>query len=305
MFERSPAKPILTAADWPYPVNAVFNPGAVRLPDGETLLLCRVETKDGLSHLTAARSSDGISNWKIDPVPTFASDAESPYEAWGVEDCRITPIDDGQRYAICYTAYSPVGPAVALAVTSDFNSFDRLGVALPPENKDAALFSRQFDGRYAMLHRPVTSNWGAYIWISYSSDLRAWGEHRVVLEAGDLGSWESSKIGLCGPPIETGEGWIILYHGVRQTASGSIYRVGAALLDLENPSRAIGRCPSWVLSPETDYERTGDVPNVVFPSGHVMSEDGEELVIYYGAADTCIARARASTSKLLALLRSR
>lgn len=304
MFERSPEEPILSAADWPYPVSAVFNPGAVRLADGTTLLLCRVETNDGLSHLTAARSSDGISNWNIDPAPTFAADPDSPYEQWGVEDCRITPIDGGERYALCYTAYSPLGPAVAIALTQDFKRFERLGLALPPENKDAALFPRQFDGRFAMLHRPVTTNWGAHIWISYSSDLKTWGDHRLVLEAGDLGSWESSKIGLCGPPIETREGWIILYHGVRQTASGSIYRVGAALLDLQDPSRVIARCPNWVLSPETDYERTGDVPNVVFPCGHVMADGGEEVYIYYGAADTSIARARASTSKLLAMLRS-
>ena len=100
MFERSPAKQILTAADWPYPANAIFNPGAVRLADGTTLLLCRVETKDGLSHLTAARSTDGINEWEIDPAPTLRADPNSPYERWGVEDCRITPIDGGERFTL-------------------------------------------------------------------------------------------------------------------------------------------------------------------------------------------------------------
>lgn len=152
LFERHPHNPILTAADWPYPVNSVFNPGAVRLPDGRTLLLCRVEDRRGISHLTAARSPDGVGHWEIDPRPTFLPDPDRhPEERWGVEDPRLTFVSELDQYAVAYTAYSRGGPAVSLALTRDFRAFDRLGAVLPPEDKDTALFPRPFDGRWAMI----------------------------------------------------------------------------------------------------------------------------------------------------------
>lgn len=297
--ERFASNPILHAADWPYPVNAVFNPGAVALDDGSTLLLCRVEDHSGLSHLTTARSTDGLTNWSIDPRPTLAGDG-SPEEQWGVEDPRITPIADG-RFALCYTSYGIAGPCVSLALTTDFRSFDRMGIALPPNNKDAAIFPELIAGRYAMLHRPTCPDAGSGIWIAYSDDLRHWGAHRLVMSACGAGWWDSAKIGLAAPPIPVEDAWLILYHGVRNTASGAIYRVGAALLDRQRPERVIARPPRWFMGPSPPDERTGDVNNVVFPCGAIIR--GQDLWMYYGMADTAVGAARVNLRELVAWAR--
>ncbi|HJS17736.1 MAG TPA: hypothetical protein VJ785_03245 [Anaerolineales bacterium] len=299
LFERHPANPILTAADWPYPVNTVFNPGAVLLPDGTTLLLCRVEDKRGHSHFTAARSRDGSSNWEIESQPTLLPDFENyPEEIWGIEDPRITYVPELEQYAILYTSYSRGGPGVSMALTRDFRSFERLGVVMPAEDKDAALLPRPINGEWALVHRPVGS-FGAHMWISYSNDLKHWGTHRMMLEARRGAWWDANKIGLCNPPIETQRGWLVIYHGVRQTASGSLYRLGLALFDLDSPETCLTRGDEWVFAAEKEYERVGDVGNVVFPCGHVLEPDGDTLRLYYGAADYCIAMATARVSDLL------
>ena len=157
LFQRHADNPILTAQDWPYPANTVFNAGACQLGD-ETILLVRVEDRRGHSHLTVARSNDGVSNWHIDSRPSFAPDPASyAEEAWGVEDPRLTWLEDRGEWIIAYTAYSPSGPLVSLARTKDFVSFSRLGPVMPPEDKDAAVFPRRFGQRYAMIHRPVSA----------------------------------------------------------------------------------------------------------------------------------------------------
>ncbi|MGC8880135.1 MAG: glycosidase [Anaerolineae bacterium] len=299
LFHRHPQNPILTAAHWPYPVNSVFNPGVTRLPDGSTLLLCRVEDRRGHSHFCAARSRNGIDGWQIDPHPTLMPDPEHyPEEIWGIEDPRITCVPEMGCYVIAYTSYSRGGPGVSLALTRDFVTFERYGVVMPPEDKDAALFPRRIGDYWALIHRPVTPL-GAHMWISYSPDLRHWGNHRLLLEARRGAWWDAYKIGLCTPPIETTEGWLIIYHGVRQTAGGCLYRLGLALLDLENPQRCLLRGDTWVFGPEAPYEREGDVDNVVFPCGYTLADDGDTLYLYYGAADTCIALATGSVRLLL------
>ena len=254
LFQRHPRNPILTARDWPYPAHTVFNAGACQCGN-ETLLLVRVEDRRGHSHLTVARSSDGVTNWRIDATPSFAADpAHYPEEAWGVEDPRVTWIDDRREWIVAYTAYSHSGPLVSLAATRDFVSFSRLGPVMPPEDKDAALFPRRFGGRYAMIHRPVSAgSSGAHIWLSFSPDLIHWGGHRVLMHARRGAWWDANKIGLGSPPLETPEGWLILYHGVRTTPGGCLYRLGLALLDLEDPSsrappqRPVGLCPRNAL----------------------------------------------------------
>ncbi len=302
LFKRYEGNPILSAADWPYACNSVFNPGATRLATGETLLMCRVEDQRGHSHLCAARSADGLTGWKIDETPTLLPDPERhPEEIWGVEDCRITFLPQCGRYALSYTSFSRGGPCVSLALTEDFHQFERMGSVQPPEDKDAALFPRRFGGRWAMIHRPV-SGMGAHMWISYSPDFRHWGGQTLLLEARRGSWWDANKIGLSPPPIETPQGWLILYHGVRTTASGSIYRIGLALLDLERPDRCLRRTSHWVFAPEAAYEREGDVANVVFPCGYTIKDDGDTLLLYYGAADTCIGVASCSIRELLACL---
>ena len=299
LFQRHPDNPILTVSSWPYRANSVFNAAAAEV-NGKILLLARVEDYRGISHLTAARSKDGITNWQIDSAPTLKPEPEKyPEELWGIEDPRITWIEDMGKWAICYTAYSRGGPLVSMALTVNFKTFRRLGPVMPPEDKDAALFPVKFNGLWAMLHRPVpmSSMLGAHIWISFSPNLKHWGEHQEIIQAREGGWWDANKIGLCSPPLQTKAGWLILYHGVRTTASGSIYRLGLALLDLENPAKVIRRTDEWIFGPKAHYEREGDVDDVVFPCGWVK-KDGKVL-IYYGAADSRLCLATADLDELV------
>jgi predicted GH43/DUF377 family glycosyl hydrolase len=300
LFHRHPKNPILRATDWPYPINTVFNAAATLLPDGTTLLLCRVEDRRGLSHFSAARSKNGIDGWEIDPQPTLLPDVEHyPEELWGIEDPRITFVPELKKYVVVYTAYSSSGPCVSLALTEDFHTFERIGDIMPPEDKDAALLPRRIGEYWALIHRPVSGSLGANIWISYSPDLRHWGSHKMILKARRGAWWDANKIGLSPPPVETPQGWLFIYHGVRRTASGSLYRLGLALFDLNTPERCLRRGESWVFGPEEPYERYGDVDNVVFPCGFTIGRDGDTLNLYYGGADTCIAIATGSIQRML------
>src|SRR5678815_2042368 len=166
LFRRNAANPILTAKDWPYSINSVFNAGATMLADGDTLLLCRVEDRRGISHLSAARSANGVDGWRIDPEPTLiANPREYPEELWGIEDPRITYVPELDKYAVAYTSFARGGPGVSLALTKDFRSFERYGVIMPPEDKDAALLPRRIGGYWALIHRPVSAP-RAHMWLS-------------------------------------------------------------------------------------------------------------------------------------------
>jgi predicted GH43/DUF377 family glycosyl hydrolase len=304
LFERSPRNPILTVEDLPYPANAIFNPGAAQV-GAETLLLVRVEDLRGISQLHVARSVDGVTEWRFDPAPLLASEPDRhPEEIWGCEDPRLTWLPERAEWAIMYTAYSRLGPLVSLATTTDFRSVQRLGPVMPPEDKDAALFSRRLAGRWAMIHRPTPLRGGAHMWISYSPDLRHWGDHGLLLEARDGAWWDAGKIGLGPPPIETPDGWLVLYHGAHLTAGGPIYRVGFALLDLEDPTIVLRRSNGWAFGPREPYERDGDVDHVVFPCGWIVDELRDEIRMYYGAADTRIGLATARLSAVLDYVRA-
>lgn len=299
LFRRHKLNPILTAADWPYSINSVFNPGATLMPDGTTLLLCRVEDRRGHSHLCVARSVNGVDDWKIDPQPTLAADPDKfPEELWGIEDPRITFVPELSKYAIVYTVYTRDGPGVALAFTEDFRVFERQGVIMPPEDKDAALLPYRIGGNWALIHRPVSAP-RAHMWISYSPDLHHWGSHKLMMEARRGSWWDANKIGLSPPPIETPQGWLVIYHGVKHTAAGCIYRLGLALFDLDEPERCLRRGKQWILGPVEPYEQHGDVGNVVFPCGVTIAPDGDTIHLYYGAADTSIGLATGSVRAML------
>jgi predicted GH43/DUF377 family glycosyl hydrolase len=299
LFARAPGNPVITADHVPFPANAAFNPGAARIGD-ETILLVRVEDLRGISNLHVARSADGVGSWRFDPEPLLTPDPDlHPEEIWGCEDPRLTWLESRREWAITYTAYSRRGPLVSLAMTRDFRSAKRLGPAMPPEDKDAALFPRQFGRRWLMIHRPTPLRGGAHMWVSYSPDLRHWGDHTLLLEAREGAWWDAGKIGLGPPPLETKEGWLVLYHGVHQTAGGPIYRVGFALLDLDEPTVILRRSDEWVFGPRAPYERAGDVDQVVFPCGWVADEDADTLFLYYGAADTAVGVATARLSQVL------
>jgi len=299
LFSRHKLNPILTAADWPYPVNSVFNPAATLLPNGTTLLLCRVEDRRGQSHLCAARSADGVSGWEIDAQPTLMPDPKHfPEELWGIEDPRITFVSELNKYAVVYTAYTRDGPGVSLALTEDFHHFERYGLIMQPEDKDAVLLPHRINGDWALIHRPVS--WiGAHMWISYSSNLRHWGDHKLMLKARKGGWWDANKIGLSPPPIETAKGWLVIYHGVRQNPACSIYRLGLALFDLHTPEICIKRSDEWIFGPKEPYELHGDVDNIVFPCGYTIADDGDTIRLYYGAADTSVALATGSINAIL------
>jgi predicted GH43/DUF377 family glycosyl hydrolase len=302
LLHRHPANPILAARDWPYPAHTVFNPGATLLPDGTTLLLCRVEDRRGHSHLCAARSPNGVDRWVIDSEPTLRADPERfPEELWGIEDPRITFVDELGAYAVAYTAYGREGPGVALALTADFRSFERCGLVMQPDDKDAALLPRRVGKSFALIHRPM-HDLGAHIWISYSPDLRNWGGHKLMLAARKGAWWDANKVGLSPPLIETARGWLMLYHGVRQTAAGCLYRLGLALFALDEPELCLARGDCWIFGPEAAYECNGDVGHVTFPCGYTIDPDGDTLRVYYGAADSSVALATGSIRVLLAWL---
>jgi beta-1,4-mannooligosaccharide/beta-1,4-mannosyl-N-acetylglucosamine phosphorylase len=294
LFRRYEGNPILKPDNWPYPANAVMNPAAINL-NSETLLLVRVEDMRGFSHLTVARSSDGFTNWRIDPHPTLEANHSSQEERWGLEDPRIIWLEEQKQFAITYVSFSEGGPVVSLAITKNFKTFARLGNMLPPEDKDACLLPRRFKGRFALIHRPIVRG-EAHMWISFSPDLKHWGDHRTLIMTRHA-YWDCHRVGLACQPIETQHGWMTFYHGVRATAAGAIYRLGLALLDLDEPWRVLRRSDEWILGPHEIYERVGDVGGVVFPTGVTVKRETDQLNLYYGAADSTVAAATAKFSE--------
>ncbi len=284
VVKRWEGNPILSAEDIPFPCNTVFNAGAVKVGD-EYILLLRVEDLRGHSVLALACSDDGY-HFTVHDEPVMVPSREGAfavYERKGIEDPRITRIED--TYYIIYTAVSDLGARLALAKTEDFRSFERIALISEPENKDGALFPRKIGGRYVRLDRPMVGSTGN-IWISYSDDLVSWGDSRVLMTVrGDC--WDSWRVGASVPPIETEYGWLEIYHGVKETSHGPIYRLGAAMLDRDDPTKVLCRSAIPILAPREDYERTGDIPNVVYSTGAIMEDDGT-LRIYYSGADTCI-----------------
>lgn len=296
LFVRVKNEPILTAKDLPVNANGVFNPGAVEV-DGETVLLLRIEERRGVSQIRVARSKNGVDNWRIAGEPLLEPDRpECPFEEWGCEDPRVTQV--GPRlWAIAYTAFSSYGPAVAIALTSDFDSVTRLGIMLSPMNKDSAVFPEQFDGHWIMLHRPVTGVEEDIWYASSPGNLLNWSQPGLLMPQRGGPWWDGIRIGVGCPPIRTDEGWLLIYHGVKEMAVSPLYRIGVALLDLKDPRKVLARASEWVFSPEAEFEQHGNTPNVVFTCGATVR--GDEVWMYYGAADTCVGLATAKVSDLL------
>lgn len=295
MLKRWEGNPAITVDDIPFRANAVFNGPPIVTDDGIYLLL-RVEGQHGYSFFALARSKDGL-NFTLDEKPVMMPAKEGPfakYETKGIEDPRITMID-GTCYVV-YTAVGDCGPRIALAKTKDYVNYERIAIISEPGNKDGILFPRKIRGRYVRLDRPIGLGKGS-IWVSYSPDLINWGDSEVVISPRS-GYWDDYRIGASVTPIETRQGWLEIYHGVKMTSAGPIYRAGLILLDLEYPSKVLKRGYSPILSPREDYERIGDVGNVCFACGAVIDDDGN-MKIYYGAADTSICIATCTLDQLL------
>lgn len=298
IVQRYKKNPVLTKHDVPYPVETVHNAGVVKYND-TYIMLFRSHRRNGRSIIGCAESDNGFS-FRVRKEP-FLVPAQrgifAGYEEYGVEDCRICPIDG--EYLLSYSAYSRHGVRVALAKTRDFKTVERIALITEADYRNVVLFPEKFRGRYARLDRPHSeiSPWS--IWISYSPDLVYWGESKVVMKPLTY-HWDQMKIGPGATPIRTKKGWLHIYHGVFPTMDGSVYRLGVALHDLNDPSRIIGVSDEWILQPEDPWEVTGYVHNVVFCCGAVPEHDGT-VKIYWGGADTVMCAGTALIDELVDL----
>ena len=295
LLHRWEGNPAITVEDIPFRANTVFNGTPIVTEDGVYLLL-RVEGQHGYSFFALARSSDGL-RFTVDEKPVMLPARKGHfalYEKKGIEDPRITVIDD--TCYVMYTAVGDCGPRIAIAKTDDYVNYERLALVSEPGNKDGILFPEKIKGRYARLDRPIGLGQGS-IWVSYSPDLVNWGDSEVVITPRS-GYWDDFRIGASVPPIKTEQGWLEIYHGMKMTSSGPIYRIGIVLLDMDDPSKVIKRGDEPILSPREDYERIGDVGNVCFACGAVLSGNGK-MKIYYGASDTSICIAICTLDQIL------
>lgn len=251
----------------------------------------KIKYLTSISHLRLARSRDGV-HFSVDEKPALP--LAGRYERWGMEDPRITYMEEEDRYLITYTAVSEVGAMPALLETKNFKTFKRLGCIFPPENKDVVIFPKKMNGLYYAFHRPVPYEIGMPdIWVSSSPDLVHWGEHKYVCGVTEDG-WENGRIGSGIPPIWTKDGWLHIYHGADEK---NRYCLGAMLTRLSRPEQIIAKVKSPVLEPEMDYEKEGFFGGVVFACGQIQEES--LLHIYYGAADDKIAKVTLTLEEIL------
>ncbi|MBI2417602.1 MAG: glycoside hydrolase family 130 protein [Ignavibacteriales bacterium] len=296
LMDKYSENPIITVADVPFRVNSIFNPGAVKA-NGEYILLCRIEMPTGRSSFLVARSTDGI-KFKVEDKPCLTPGEHgvyNKYTEWGIEDPRV--VQFGDSWFITYTGYSKFMPLVMLAETKDFKEFKIHGPISEPSNKDCAIFPEKINGRFWKMDRPSAET-RRDIWLSSSPDMIHWGNYQMIIEP-EVGTWENDKIGGSTPPIRTDAGWLVLYHGVRGFGVSTLYKIGCTLLDINEPWKVIGKTKEPVLTPEMDYERTGDVNNVVFANGWVAESDGT-VKVYYSGADTNICLATTTIDELIA-----
>jgi len=293
VIRRCRKNPLISLQDFPFRISDIWNAGVVRF-DGQYLLLITVEMLEGRTNIYRARSDDG-EDFALDPLPFMTPVEDGPdrvYESVGIRDPRITPVD-GQYY-ITYVAGGDHGQRIGLARTTDFRSVERIAYASQVDVKSGALFPRKIGGKYVLLKRPDA---GASIWLAYSEDLVYWGGATAVMTPRG-GYWDATRIGAAGPPIEIDEGWLLIYYGEKHTSAGPLVRLGAAVLDRDDPARVVSRSNIPILSPRDPYERIGDVPNVVFSCGAILEDDGE-VKVYYGASDSCICLASAKLDDIL------
>ncbi|MFW6189703.1 MAG: glycosidase [Planctomycetota bacterium] len=335
ILQRYEANPVLEPRPEAWDGVSVFNPGAI-LAGGRVRMLYRAvsDIRQYVSRFGLAVSEDGRRFERAVEGPVYGPEGE--FEKGGVEDARITR--DGEDYLVAYAAVSRVpGPVyeemdffarakedpfierpgipplgesyTGLLRSPDLREFHFEGLITPPgiDDRDGILFPEKIGGRYVMLHRPSAWVGGEYgtekpaVWLAFSSDLRNWdygtpGQYLLMEPRSD---WEAAKIGGGPPPVRTEAGWLVVYHGVDERY---VYRVGAALLDPEDPLKVLARTDEFLMEPTEEWERTGVIPNVVFPTAAVVL--GGELLVYYGAADRVVGLATADLDEMLDYLLS-
>jgi predicted GH43/DUF377 family glycosyl hydrolase len=283
---RSCKNPLISISDLPFRAEDIWNAAVVRF-EGKYLMLFTVQELEGHYSIYRADSDDG-EEFTIQSAPFMTRSKSAPdamYESVGIRDPRITPLNGD--FFITYVADGDHGLRVALARTRDFLNVERLGYLSQVDVKNGVMFPRKIGGKYVLLKRPDA---GGSIWLSYSDDLEFWGGCTAVMTPRG-GFWDSTRIGPSAPPIEIDEGWLLIYYGEKGTSAGPLVRLGAAVLDRDDPSRVLARSNVPILVPREKYERIGNVPNVVFSTG-VLLEDGV-LSVYYGASDSCICLGKA------------
>jgi beta-1,2-mannobiose phosphorylase / 1,2-beta-oligomannan phosphorylase len=286
-----------------FPVlNATGNTEIIEVPLNDPDLVAgdaRVVNYKGLdylttiSHLRLLSSEDGIHFHEDNAYPGLFG--KGYLERYGIEDCRVTQLKD--NYYLTFTAVSDSGVGVGLKMTKDWKSFADIGLIFPPHNKDCAIFEEKIGGKYYCLHRPSSKDIGGnYIWIAESPDGEHWGHHQCIVKSRP-GSWDSARVGAGAAPIKTAQGWLEIYHGANEAHQ---YCLGAFLMDINDPTKIIARTTDPIMVPTETYELSGFFGYVVFTNGHIVS--GDQLTIYYGAADEFVCGAHFSISEILKAL---
>ena len=304
IMHRHEKNPIITVKDFPVPAKAVFNCGQT-MYQGKTVLLIaanylKADKNGSTTGIHVAMSDDGV-NFDINPEPLFSKRDWSgtdvlPCDTW-VIDPRVTKIDD-TYYIIRPAQCRNTGPAAVIEKTKDFKTAEFIECIAMPSNRVPCLFPEKINGMYVRFDRPyATKNTPqGGIWLSYSPDLIHWGDHKPLLMP--WGAYFGLKVGPT-PPIKTKDGWLEIFHGVWRNCANDRYSLSAMLLDLEDPTKIIGKMESWILTPQADYERLGNVNNVVFACGALADEEKDEIRVYYGAADEHVCLATGSLSELI------
>jgi beta-1,4-mannooligosaccharide/beta-1,4-mannosyl-N-acetylglucosamine phosphorylase len=280
--------------------NSIFNSAVVPFNE-EFAGVFRCDDRRRNQQLHSGFSKDGI-NWEIEDkrISFVCDDPEIGNFVYGY-DPRVCWIEDRYYITWCNNYH---GPTIGMGYTYDFKKFFQTENAFLPFNRNGVLFPRKIKNRYVMLSRPSDNGHTPFgdIFLSESPDMCYWGSHRHVMSPAK--GWQDTKIGAGPTPIETIEGWLLIYHGVLTSCNGFVYSMGAALLDIKSPWKVLYRTEPYLLSPQKAYECVGDTPNVVFPCAALCDPDTGRIAIYYGAADTVTCLAFTQVDELIDFIKS-
>jgi predicted GH43/DUF377 family glycosyl hydrolase len=285
--------PILTATGETQIMEIALDDADLIATDARVVRYKGVDYLTTLSHLRLLCSDDGVKFYQPEGYQYLVG--KGPLQTFGIEDCRVTKLED--KFYLTFTAVSDSGVGVGMRTTTDWKTFDEHGMILPPHNKDCAIFEEKINGMFYALHRPSSVDIGGnYIWLAQSPDGVHWGNHQCIVKTrGNM--WDRARVGAGCSPIKTEKGWLEIYHGANYEHQ---YCLGAFLLDLNDPYKVIARTEEPIMVPSEPYELTGFFGHVVFTNGHILEDDGDTITMYYGAADEHVCGARFSMKEILA-----